>query len=200
MRVLLLFSGGMDSTVLLYSALSQEKTVRCLLVDYGQSHKVELDKAKETCENLGVGYSRVQCTPLPEGGITTGKQSREFKDLPHSYTPGRNSVLISLAIPEAIHHGCNQIWHGANKDDYSGYPDCRSEFFNRWNDLLVVEFRDKLEVRAPLVHKTKAEIVTLSTELGIPLNATHSCYSPISSEPCGECDACLLRQKATSHV
>lgn len=184
-RNIVLFSGGIDSTVVLRRSL-QDGATMALLVNYGQPHVVELNAARRTCELLGVPFREVEVGPfqsmIPE---------RAF------YCPGRNTVFISLALSLAEEVGADQVWIGANFDDHLGYIDCRPGFFDAIKG--VAEYLG-VAIRTPLLWKTKEEIVQDAVLLGIDLSSTHTCYTPNGSEPCGSCPSCSLRQEAIRAV
>jgi 7-cyano-7-deazaguanine synthase len=176
-------------------------------VDYGQRHAVELEAAKRIAQALGATGHRIQKLDLapiggsaltdrsiavPTGGVRPG--------IPVTYVPARNTILLSLALGWAEVLGAEQILVGANAVDYSGYPDCRPEFLEAFERLAnlatkaAIEGR-RIEVRGPLVHLPKADIITLALELGVDPAMTVSCYQPdIGGRACGDCDACRIRK------
>ena len=179
----------------------------CLSVDYGQRHAVELDAAKRIARALGAAGHRIQKLDLtemggsaltdrsiavPTGGIQSG--------IPVTYVPARNTILLSLALGWAEVLGAQQILVGANAVDYSGYPDCRPEFLEAFERLANLATRAaiegrRIEVRGPLVHLPKADIVKLALELGVDPAMTVSCYQPdTAGRACGICDACRIRK------
>jgi len=127
--------------------------------------------------------------------------------IPLTYVPARNTIFLSLALAWAEVLVSSDIFIGVNALDYSGYPDCRPEFieaYERMANLATragVEGRTRLRVHTPLIRLSKAEIIRLAAELGVPFALTHSCYDPRpDGSPCGECDACLLRRKGFAEV
>ena len=176
-------------------------------MDYGQRHGVELEAAKRLAQALGAAGHRIQKLDLggiggsaltdrsiavPTGGIEPG--------IPVTYVPARNTILLSLALGWAEVLGAEQILVGANAVDYSGYPDCRPEFLAAFEALAnlatkaAVEGR-RIQVRGPLVHLPKADIVKLALELGVDPAMTVSCYQPdAAGGACGRCDACRIRK------
>lgn len=130
---------------------------------------------------------------------TTAEISAEG-DIPATYVPGRNTVFLSLALSWADSMGCRDIFIGANVLDASGYPDCRPEFLSKFEELANVATRggvtgNSFNIRAPLIEMTKSQIIQRGIELGIDYSQTHSCYAPVDSRACGQCDACILRAK-----
>jgi 7-cyano-7-deazaguanine synthase len=122
-------------------------------------------------------------------------------DIPVTYVPARNTVLLSLALGYAEVVGAEAIYAGVNALDYSGYPDCRPEYIAAFQNLAAlatkagVEGRP-IEIRTPLIQLTKAQIIRRGLELGVDYGITHSCYDPIDGKPCGHCDACTIRLRA----
>jgi 7-cyano-7-deazaguanine synthase len=124
------------------------------------------------------------------------------REIPITYVPARNTIFLSFALAWAEVLETNDIYIGVNALDYSGYPDCRPEFihaFEHMSNLATktgVEGRTHIRIRTPLIELSKADIVRLGRELGVPFELTHSCYDPApSGRPCGACDSCLLRAK-----
>jgi 7-cyano-7-deazaguanine synthase len=210
-RAVVLLSGGIDSATAAAIALRQGFEVFALSVDYGQRHKFELRAAKRIVKALGVKKHLVFRLDLAAFGgsaltdaiaVPKGRSAKRMaRDIPVTYVPGRNAVLLSIALSWAETLGAGDIFIGVNAVDYSGYPDCRPEFiraFERTANLGTkagVEGR-RFRIRAPLLRLTKAQIIRKAVSLGVPLERTHSCYDPDpSGRACGFCDSCLLRKK-----
>jgi 7-cyano-7-deazaguanine synthase len=124
------------------------------------------------------------------------------RGIPITYVPARNTIFLSFALAWAEVLESSDVFIGVNALDYSGYPDCRPEYIQAYETMANlatragVEGRTRLRIHTPLLHLTKAEIVKLAHELGVPFGLTHSCYDPAADgRPCGQCDACLLRRK-----
>jgi 7-cyano-7-deazaguanine synthase len=122
------------------------------------------------------------------------------RDIPVTYVPARNTVMLALALAHAETVGAEQVFVGVNALDYSGYPDCRPAFLRAFERLAKVATKAgvsgrPLRIRAPLLRLTKAGIVKLGTRLGVPFGITQSCYDPVGGRACGRCDACILRRK-----
>ena len=207
-----LLSGGMDSALTAALAKSDGFDVYALTFDYGQRHAIEVERAAEVAAALGVVEHRVMSIdlaalggssltdltiPVPqdcgEAGVGAG--------IPSTYVPARNTVFLSLALAWAESLGARDLFIGANALDYSGYPDCRPEFIEAFQALARLATRAGVEgadwtVHAPLMRRTKGQIVARAAVLGIDLGRTLSCYIPeASGTPCGRCDACLLRAR-----
>lgn len=205
-----LLSGGLDSTTVLAVARAEGHECHCLTVDYGQRHLVELAAARRVAEALGASSHRVVSLDLRAlGGSALTSDIEVPKDrepgggeIPVTYVPARNTVLLSLLLGLAEVVKARELFIGANAVDYSGYPDCRPEFLHAFEDLARLATRAGVEggtrfrVRAPLLHLTKAHIIRLGHDLGIDYGLTHSCYDPTPEGlACGRCDSCILRRR-----
>ncbi len=208
-HAVVLLSGGLDSSTALAVARAAGFTCHALTVKYGQLHEVELAAARRVAAVLGVTDHRVvevDLSPLASSALTTPgiavPKDRSLDeigapgDVPSTYVPARNTVLLSLALAWAETLGARDIYVGVNVLDASGYPDCRPEFVRAFEALAQVATRSGgFTVHAPLIELTKAGIIQLGTKLGIDYAITHSCYDPIGDAACGRCDACALRKK-----
>jgi len=204
-----LLSGGLDSTTALAVARDAGFTCHALTVRYGQLHEVELAAARRVAAALGVTDHRVvevDLSPLASSALTTPgiavPKDRSLDeigapgDVPSTYVPARNTVLLALALAWAESLGARDLFVGVNVLDASGYPDCRPEFVRAFEALAQVATRSGgFKVHAPLIELTKAGIIQLGTRLGVDYAITHSCYDPIGEAACGRCDACALRKK-----
>ena len=210
-----LLSGGMDSAVVLAHLRAEGFDCHALSFDYGQRHRVELERAAELAAALGAVSHRVARIDLRAFGasaLTADIDVPKDQDpdgehgIPVTYVPARNTVFLShaLAMAEAI--GARDIGIGVNAIDYSGYPDCRPAFIEAFERLANLATRAGVEalergerwvrVRTPLLELSKPAIVRRGRELGVPLERTVSCYDPgAGGEPCGRCDACQLRDR-----
>jgi 7-cyano-7-deazaguanine synthase len=210
-KAVVLLSGGMDSTTAAAIAQRDGFEVHALSVRYGQRHAVELDAASRVAQRLGIRDHVVVDLDLRAfGGSALTADQPVPKDtpmaeigagIPATYVPARNTIFLSLALAWAETLGARDIYLGANALDYSGYPDCRPEYleaFGRMADLATragVEGA-RLTIHTPLLRLTKAQIVTLGTELGLDYGITSTCYDPApDGAACGRCEACLLRLK-----
>jgi 7-cyano-7-deazaguanine synthase len=203
-----LLSGGLDSTTALAVARSQGFSCRALTVRYGQLHEVELEAARRVAASLGVEHRvvDVDLSPLATSALTSRTievpKDRPLAeigapgDVPSTYVPARNTVLLALALAWAETLGARDLFVGVNVLDASGYPDCRPEFVRAFEALAQVATRaGGFHVHAPLIELTKAQIIRLGMSLGIDYAITHSCYDPLGNLACGRCDACALRRK-----
>ncbi len=211
-RAVVLLSGGLDSSTVLAVARHRGFEAHCLSVDYGQRHKYELDAARRVAEALGAASHRVARvslsdfggSALTDGAIAVPKGRSEAAmgaDIPVTYVPARNTVLLSVALAWAEVLGASDLFIGVNAVDYSGYPDCRPAFLRAFERLARVATKagvegGRLRIHAPLLRLSKKGIVRLGTRLGVPYGITLTCYDPRrGGRACGDCDACRLRRK-----
>lgn len=216
-KAICLLSGGLDSATCLALARRDGYACYALSFDYGQRHKVELEAAARVARSLGaerhqvveIGLDKFGGSALTADFAVPKARSLEAMSeaIPLTYVPARNTIFLSLALAWAEVLESSDIFIGVNALDYSGYPDCRPEFieaYERMANLATragVEGRTRLRIHTPLIRLSKAEIIRLGAELGVPFALTHSCYDPrADGSPCGECDACLLRRKGFAEV
>lgn len=208
----ILLSGGLDSTTTAAIARYEGFELYALSVDYGQRHRFELEAARRVAEAQEVRRHvvlRVDLSQLGGSALTAAIEVPKDRpleemeaEIPVTYVPARNTILLSLALGYAEVVGAADIFLGVNAIDYSGYPDCRPEFiaaFTRLANLATkagVEGRLDFQIHTPLIRMTKAEIIRRGTELGVDYRLTHTCYDPDASGlSCGRCDACQLRRR-----
>jgi 7-cyano-7-deazaguanine synthase len=206
----ILLSGGLDSATVAAIARAEGFGLHALSVDYGQRHRFELKAAARVAKALGVKQHTVVKVDLAQFGGSALTDSIEVPkdrpgdqmshDIPVTYVPARNTVLLSLALARAETLAAADIFIGVNAVDYSGYPDCRSEFIEAFSRLANlgtkagIEGRMNFKIHTPLIELTKAQIIRRGIELGVDYGLTHSCYDPNAAGlSCGRCDACQLR-------
>jgi 7-cyano-7-deazaguanine synthase len=203
-----LLSGGMDSATTLAIAMRATRPVHALTFLYGQRHHREVRAARALARHFRVPAHEVVRLPvaglLPSALTDARRQlpasSRRRAGIPATYVPARNTVLLSLALGYAEGRRLDRIYIGANAVDYSGYPDCRPEYFRAFERLAALATRDGVErgwrprIVTPLLRKSKADIVRLGEQLGVPWALTWACYAG-GPRPCGRCDACRIRSK-----
>ena len=208
-RAVVLLSGGLDSATVLALARSEGFLCSCLLVDYGQRHRVELERARLVARAQGVQDVRVVQVDLRAigGSALTAEidvpkdraESERGTGIPVTYVPARNTLFLALALGLAETLGATDLFIGVNAVDYSGYPDCRPEFIRAFEALANLATRAGVEgarfqVHAPLSGLRKAEIIQTGARLGVDYALTHSCYDPDAlGRACGRCDSCLIR-------
>jgi len=208
-RAVVLLSGGLDSAVTLYYARRQGYTCYCLSFAYGQRHRRELVSSRSVASASGSSLEVLKLN-LPWKGSSLlddrlalpdrTKLSRSARPaIPNTYVPGRNAIFLSYALSYAEAIGAEAVFIGAHAQDYSGYPDCRPQFYRILNRLAAVGTKAGVEkkllrVMTPLIHKDKAGIIRLGVRLGVPFELTWSCYRGGKS-PCGRCESCFYRSK-----
>jgi 7-cyano-7-deazaguanine synthase len=206
-KAVVLLSGGLDSYTAAAAVRGEGYELMALTVRYGQVHAIETESARKVASALGIskhveldvdlsrfgGSSLVGEGSIPDGGVAPG--------IPSTYVPARNTIFLSLALALAEVTASNSIVIGVNALDYSGYPDCRPEYIEAFERVAALATRAGVEGRrvrilSPLLHLSKADIITLGTNLGLDYSLTHSCYSPAADgRPCAVCDSCRLRAK-----
>jgi 7-cyano-7-deazaguanine synthase len=206
-RAVVLLSGGLDSATVLAIARQQGFECYCLSLDYHQRHIAELHAAKNVAKVLGAkAHKTAQLDLSLFGGSALTDDNIAVPEsatsgIPVTYVPARNTIMLSLALAWAEVLEGQDIFIGVNALDYSGYPDCRGEYVKAFQDMANLATKSAVEgktitVHAPLIDMTKAEIVTLGTELGVDYGITVSCYQANSQgEACGLCDSCRLRRQ-----
>ncbi len=205
-RAVVLLSGGLDSATCLAIARDAGLETYALSVAYGQRHAAELDAAQRVAAALGAREHRVANVDLGQfGGSALTDSSLAVPvdgiqpGIPITYVPARNTVMLSLALGWAEVLEAQHIYVGVNAVDYSGYPDCRPEFiaaFERMAQLATKVGVEglSLQIHAPLIDLSKAEIIQLGTGLGVDYGMTVSCYkADAEGRACGQCDSCRLR-------
>jgi len=208
MKAIVLFSGGLDSTTVLYQARSEGYEVQALTLQYGQLHVREIESAKKIASLLEIQHEVLQLNMPwkgsslvdPELGLPKNRSVDEMETgIPSTYVPARNTLFLSYALSWAEVAKADSVWIGANAIDYSGYPDCRPDFLEAMENVYRLGTKQgregkPIQIKAPLVEKTKSDIVKLALSLNVPLELTWSCYQG-DDKPCEECDSCLLRAK-----
>ena len=209
MRAVLLLSGGLDSYTAGAIAKSQGFTLFALTIGYGQRHARELESARDVARALGVERHlelAIDLRAIGGSSLTSGDAVPHDRDIgeagiPSTYVPARNTIFLSLALGWAEVVGAYDIVAGMNALDYSGYPDCRSEFIAAFERVADLGTRAGVEgarfrVHTPLIALGKADIIRRGVELGLDYGLTHSCYDPSpAGRPCGTCDSCVLRAR-----
>jgi 7-cyano-7-deazaguanine synthase len=205
-KAVVLLSGGLDSMVTAAIAREQGFSVLALTVDYGQRHSVELEAARRIAAELADDHAvlKLDLTRFGSSALTGDievPKSGVGSDIPVTYVPARNTVLLSLALAWAEAACARDLFIGVNALDYSGYPDCRPEFIEQFQRLAKVATKagvegDSFNIHAPLQAMTKADIALEASRLGLDAAMSHSCYDPApDGAACGLCDACRLRAK-----
>lgn len=207
-KAVVLFSGGLDSTTCLYWALSQGYECEALTLTYGQRHEREIRAAQKIAQKLGIKQHIIDL-PLPWLSVCSlVDKKQDLPDIPveqiknagipSTYVPCRNLMFLAVAGSLMDATGADTIIAGPNAIDFSGYPDCTPAFYHAAADAICLGTKQGvtqgIEVLAPLMKLSKAEIVALGARLGVPFELTWSCYAG-GEKPCGHCDSCKLRAK-----
>jgi 7-cyano-7-deazaguanine synthase len=209
-KAIVLLSGGLDSATTLYLARKQGYKCFCLSFDYGQRHKKEIEYAKKIARassspaqvikiNLPWRGSSLLDKKLRIPQLTSLRTYELTNAIPSTYVPGRNIIFLSFALSFAEAMAAEAIFIGAHTQDYSGYPDCRPEFYRAFKKVILTGTKSGVEkrgikIQTPLIGKTKAQIIRQARQLGVPFALTWSCYQG-GRVPCGECDSCYYRAK-----
>ncbi len=204
-KAVVLLSGGLDSTTLLYWVVKQGYEPYVLSFDYGQRHKKELEFAKRTCEKMKVEHRVVDLTSIREllqgSALTTESVSVPEEHYSHetqktTAVPNRNAIMLNVAVGYAVSIGADRVFYAAHYNDRAIYPDCREEFVESQNRTAkLANDAPELEIIVPFVSKTKAELVKMAGELGVPFEDTWSCYKG-GERACGVCGTCRERIEA----
>lgn len=210
-KIILLLSGGLDSATTAAIAKDKGSYVIALSFDYGQRHRIELEAAKKVAKHLNLDKHLILNIDLSQIGgsaltaaidVPKQRSEKQLKEgIPITYVPARNTIFLSYALAVAEVEKVADIYIGANSLDYSGYPDCRPEFIEAFEKLANLATKTgvegtKIQIKAPLINLTKAEIIKRGSALGLDYSLTFSCYDPVKeSLACGQCDSCILRKK-----
>ena len=203
-KTVVVYSGGLDSTTLLYHLRAEGHEVKAFSVCYGQRHNRELEAAKEICQLLNLDHRIVDLggisdilgtNALTDHATQVPHGSYSSQTMPVTTVPNRNMILLALATSWAITQRFNAVAFGAHSGEYTPYPDCQPAFAQAMNAATQVCDDHSIEVLAPFVRWTKADIVRRGMELGVPFEKTWSCYEG-GDQPCGKCSTCLDRTNA----
>lgn len=209
-KAVVLLSGGIDSSTTLAVAKSEGFECYALSFNYGQRHRVELEFAKKMAQHLGVKEHLIVSFDLRKiGGSALTEEidvpKKNVEGIPITYVPARNTIFLSFALAWAEVLGAENIFIGANVVDYSGYPDCRPEYLQAFEQMANLATKASVQgflrfkIQAPLLYMTKAQIIKKGIELGVDYSFTWSCYDPEGEfpniRPCLKCPSCIYRKK-----
>ncbi len=206
MKAVVLLSGGLDSATVLAIALDCDYECYPLTIDYHQVSKKELECAELLSRHydlplkiLDLNLARITKSALLDGCIPDNREHQGDSCIPDTYVPGRNTIFIAIALSYAEGLGAEAVYIGANAVDYSGYPDCREEYFSIYQDLINVGTRCGIEkhpirIETPILGFTKGEIIEAGLKLNVPYGKTWSCYAG-GDKACRRCESCMLRLK-----
>lgn len=205
-KVLVVFSGGQDSTTCLFWAKRNFSEVHALSFIYGQKHVKEVELARSIAEEAGVQWDVMDVSFI--SGLSTGcsltdtsitmDQERPEGGVPNTFVPGRNMFFLSIAAVYAREHGISHIVTGVSQTDFSGYPDCRDAFIKSLNVTLNLAMDEQFVIHTPLMWIDKCETWALADELGVldlVREKTLTCYNGVQGDGCGHCPACKLRRE-----
>lgn len=203
-KTVLIYSGGLDSTVALYLLKSQGYDVKALSVDYGQRHKKEIEFAKYHCRKLGIEHQVADLTGIthllagssqtsPDVAVPDGHYAEESMKL--TVVPNRNMIMLSVAIGWAVSQKAASVAYAAHAGDHAIYPDCRPEFAEAMNEAAQLADWHQVSLLRPFVQWSKADIAAEGQRLGVQFELTWSCYKGGLSH-CGTCGTCVERREA----
>tara|TARA_Y100000310_G_C20675483_1_gene812792 strand:- start:956 stop:1609 length:654 start_codon:yes stop_codon:yes gene_type:complete len=203
MRAVVIMSGGMDSTTLLYDVINQDYKVTAISFDYNQKHKKELFCATHTCKKLNIKHEVFDLSLLNQ--IAPSSLTREDWDVPEGHyadeemketiVPNRNMVMLSLATSYAINIKADKLFYGAHSGDHDIYPDCRDAFVNSMKESISLSDWHNVELEAPYLTLDKGDIVKKGTILNVDYSMTWTCYKG-KRKACGKCGSCVERLEA----
>ena len=213
MKAVILLSGGLDSSTVLYQASSDGYECYAISFDYQQRHRRELEAAKAIAHCVGVADHQLVTFDLRQWGgsaltddidLPQRSISEMAQNIPVTYVPARNTIFLSFALAYAETLGVERIYIGVNALDYSGYPDCRPDYIQAMQEVFRLGTKQgregqAIKIVAPLIHLKKTEIIRLGSQLGVPWEKTWSCYAG-GDRACGVCDSCRLRLAAFAEL
>lgn len=211
LKAVVLLSGGLDSSTVLYQALTDGYECYALSFDYQQRHRRELESAKAIANCANIKEHQIVSFDLRQwGGSALTDDHIELpeyrsveqmsQNIPITYVPARNTIFLSFGLSYAEATGAKRVYLGVNALDYSGYPDCRPDYIQAMQEVFILGTKqgregEAIRIAAPLINLKKTEIIKLGNQLGVPWEKTWSCYAD-GELACGVCDSCQLRLAA----
>lgn len=202
-KVVVIYSGGMDSYTVLNRAIKDGKQVFPITFDYGQRHVKEIACAKAVCERLNVPHKIIDISAINQ--LLAGSSLTDNIDIPHGHyeeesmkstvVPNRNMILLSLAVGYAVSIEASQVYYGAHSGDHAIYPDCRPEFVEKMNDVCQIANYEAIDIFSPYLTVSKTDILTDGIKMGLDYSQTWTCYNG-REKSCGKCGACQERLEA----
>lgn len=202
-KVVVIYSGGMDSYTVLNRALKDGYEVYALSFDYGQRHVKELEYAANVCQELNIHHKIVDISAI--NSIIAGSSLTDDIEVPEGHyesdnmkqtvVPNRNMILLSLAVGYAVSLEANKVYYGAHSGDHAIYPDCRPEFVQKMQDVCAIANYEAVDIVVPYLHLSKIEILTDGLNMGLDYAKTWTCYNG-REKACGKCGACQERLEA----
>lgn len=205
MKVVVIYSGGMDSFTVLHRAIKTGHEVLAVSFNYGQRHNKELDYARRVCAEAGVVHDVVDITAMQSLMSNSSLMANSDEDIPEGHyaaenmkstvVPNRNMILISLAIGYAVNEGASEVWYGAHSGDHTIYPDCRPEFVEAMQAVSLLANFEPVKVVAPYLYDDKIVILRDGLDMGLDYGQTWTCYNG-REKACGKCGSCVERLEA----
>ncbi|MEL0630900.1 7-cyano-7-deazaguanine synthase QueC [Psychromonas aquatilis] len=203
-KVVVIYSGGMDSYTVLHKAIEEGLTPFALTFDYGQRHVKEIEVASEVCKELNINHKIIDITAINQliGGssltdtsieVATGDYDND--NMVNTVVPNRNMILLSLAIGYAVSIGADKVYYGAHSGDHEIYPDCRPIFVEKMNEVAAVANYEKTEIYSPYLKSNKIGILKDGIRMGLDYSKTWTCYNG-REKACGLCGSCIERLEA----
>lgn len=202
-KVVVIYSGGMDSFTVLNHAIKKGHEVYALSFNYGQRHVRELDAAANVCRSLNIPHKVVDITAINSllagssltSDIEIPEGHYEAESMQSTVVPNRNMILLSLAIGYAVSIGAEAVYYGAHSGDHAIYPDCRPDFVEKMNDVSLIANYEPVRIEVPFLRNDKAEILAAGLAMGLDYSQTWTCYNG-REKACGKCGACMERLEA----
>lgn len=202
-KVVVIYSGGMDSFTVLNKAVREGHEVFALSFNYGQKHVRELECAAQVCESLNIHHKVVDISAINQ--IIAGSALTDDVEMPEGHyeeenmkstvVPNRNMILLSLAVGYAVSIQAEKVYYGAHSGDHAIYPDCRPEFVNKMNDVCKIANYEEIEIVSPYLNVSKIDILEDGLKMGLNYENTWTCYNGRALS-CGKCGACQERLEA----
>ncbi len=202
-KVVVIYSGGMDSFTVLNRALRDGKEVYALTFDYGQKHVKEIDYARAVCQELNIEHKVIDITAINQ--LLAGSSLTDDIEIPEGHyeeesmkstvVPNRNMILLSLAVGYAVSKEASQVYYGAHSGDHAIYPDCRPEFVQKMSDVCQIANYEPVTIYCPYLDNDKIEILTDGLKMGLDYGKSWTCYNG-REKACGKCGACQERLEA----
>ncbi len=203
-KVVVIYSGGMDSYTVLHKAIEQGLTPYALTFDYGQRHIKEIEVARSVCNELNIDHKVIDISAinqliggssLTDNSIDVALGHYQHENMKSTVVPNRNMILLSMAIGYAVSIGAEQVYYGAHSGDHEIYPDCRPIFVEKMNDAAKVANYEEVEIFSPYLNSDKIGILADGIKMGLDYSKTWTCYNG-REKACGECGSCVERLEA----
>ncbi|HAT41183.1 MAG TPA: 7-cyano-7-deazaguanine synthase QueC [Rheinheimera sp.] len=202
-KVVVIYSGGMDSYTVLHKAIQAGHEVYALSFNYGQRHVRELECARQVCQELGINHKIVDISAINQ--ILAGSSLTDNIEVPEGHyaadnmkstvVPNRNMILLSLAVGYAVSLNAQAVYYGAHSGDHFIYPDCRPEFVKKMHDVCQIANYEPIDIISPYLHESKIEILRDGLAMGLDYSKTWTCYNG-RAKACGKCGSCQERLEA----